>query len=382
MPHNSKAILAGMAVALGSAGMAEAAAIERAVPSTTRILFEEGSYGEIGFTYTDPEQSGDDAVLPPTLTSAPVAVTVPGDTGDVFDEHWNFSAAWKADINDRLSYAIIFDQPFGADTEYGAGTFAAGGFSYDGTNADLDTNTFSGIMAFDMRPDVKLYAGLRVQQLDADASIPFIGPSAGLPPYTAETDSDWGYGYLVGAAYSREEIALRIALTYYSEIEHEFEVDEFGTLDTEADITTPQSVQLDFQTGVAPKTLVFGSVRWVDWSEFSIEPPAYTAAVGQPLVDYEDDWVTYSLGVGRQLTNSLAGSLSFTYEPDVGGELTTLGPYDGRKAATAALSYDHAQFNVTGGVSYGTLGDTSNIFDTDFNDGSYWAAGLRFGYSF
>ena len=44
------------------------AAIERAIPSTTRILYEEGRYLEFGVSYTDPDQSGDDATLPPLLS--------------------------------------------------------------------------------------------------------------------------------------------------------------------------------------------------------------------------------------------------------------------------------------------------------------------------
>lgn len=152
--------------------------------------------------------------------------------------------------------------------------------------------------------------------------------------------------------------------------------------DTRTDIETPQSVALEFQAGVAPKTLVFGSVRWVDWSQFSIAPPSYTAVTGRPLVDYSKDWWTYNLGIGRELTETLAASVSITYEPSVDRPTTTLGPYDGRTAATVALSYDIDRFKITGGLTYGKLGDTTNLLETDFDDGSFWAAGLRVGYSF
>ncbi len=188
-----------------------------------------------------------------------------------------------------------------------------------------------------------------------------------------------------------------MALTYYSRISYDLSTAEtivpFGTTtpitqDTSTDVATPQSVQLDFQTGIAPKTLVFGYVRWVDWSEFNIAPPVYeqqTAALlgqGRPLVDYADDWWTYNLGVGRQLTDTLAGSLSITWEPGVGGTMTSLGPYDGRTTGTAALSYATGPWNITGGVTYGVLGDTHNLLDTQYDDGSVWGAGLRVGYTF
>ena len=85
---------------------------------------------------------------------------------------------------------------------------------------------------------------------------------------------------------------------------------------------------------------------------------------------------------GGEFTDALAGSLSVTYEPNVGGTMTSLGPYDGRTTATAALSYEVGHWNVTGGLTYGVLGDTHNLLDTDYNDGSIWGAGARVGYTF
>ena len=62
-------------------------------------------------------------MLPPFPPILPNGATLPGNTGDVFEGRWNISGAYKADLNDRLSYAIIFDEPLWADTRYGTGTF-------------------------------------------------------------------------------------------------------------------------------------------------------------------------------------------------------------------------------------------------------------------
>ncbi|MDR0068382.1 transporter, partial [Acinetobacter sp. 11520] len=37
-------------------------------------------------------------------------------------------------------------------------------------------------------------------------------------------------------------------------------------------ITTPQSVNLDFQTGIMANTVAFANVRWVNWKDFAIRP--------------------------------------------------------------------------------------------------------------
>ena len=185
-----------------------------------------------------------------------------------------------------------------------------------------------------------------------------------------------------------------MALTYHSKIKYDLDTDGVhrsrpATQDTETDVDTPQSVTLDFQTGVAPKTLVFGYdplgrlVGVLDQpAALRGRRPRRCSASRAPLVDYADDWWTYNLGVGRQLTDALAGSFSLTYEPDVGGEMTSLGPYDGRTTGTAALTYEVGQFDITGGLTYGVLGDTENLLQTDYNDGSVWGAGLRVGYTF
>ena len=160
------------------------------------------------------------------------------------------------------------------------------------------------------------------------------------------------------------------------------------TQNTTTDVETPQSLQLDFQTGVAPKTLVFGFIRWVDWTQFDVTPPLFgqitAAALGQstPLVTYDGDIWTYNLGVGRQLTDRLAVAASITYESQTGNTVPTLAPYDGQTTGTIGLSYNFDHYSIAGGVSYGVLGDAKNSLGTDYNDGSVWGGGLRIAYNF
>jgi long-chain fatty acid transport protein len=284
-----------------------------------------------------------------------------------------------------MSYVLLFDQPYVANTYYNRGSFPTA-FNYGGTDADLDTYQISAGLAFDASPAVKEYGGVRAQRLDATAAIPFLGG------YAIDAEDKWGWGGYVGAAYARPELGLRVALTYQSKVSYELSTTEtsdiFGRTRSTTDVDTPQSVTLEAQTGINEKTLVFGSVRWVDWSDFAIAPEQYeaiTAAVlgeGRALVDYPEDWWTYNIGVARQFTDTLAGTLSFTYEPQVDEVLTTLGPVDGRTSFGAGLSYDFGQFNIAGGLSYGWLGDTTNLLDTKYRDGTIFNAALRVGYSF
>ena len=171
-------LLAGAAFAtLAAAGSAQAAALEQTVPATIRLLYQEGRYGEFGVTYTDPDQSGDATI--PTGVLGPGPVSCPATPGTCSRSTGNFAGAYKADLNDRLSYALTFDQPLRADTDYGRpddfplpAPFPSS--LYDGTTADLKTYQMTAVVAYDVTPNVKVYGGLRAQRLDADATISFI----------------------------------------------------------------------------------------------------------------------------------------------------------------------------------------------------------------
>ena len=257
--------------------------------------------------------------------------------------------------------------------------------------ADLKTYQISGVLAYDVTPNVKVYGGLRAQLIEAKAAVSFV------QNYSVDADNEWGYGYLLGAAYERPEIALRVALTYHSKISYDLSTAEtiipFATgvpqsQDTNTDVDTPAvgAARLpDRRRAEDPGLRLCPLGRLVGVRDQPAGLRAGDRAADRrprPLVDYADDWWTYNLGIGRQLTDALAGSFSITYEPDVGGEMTSLGPYDGRTTGTAALSYDYGQWNFTGGLTYGVLGDTHNVLQTDYNDGSVWGAGLRVGYTF
>ena len=75
-------------------------------------------------------------------------------------------------------------------------------------------------------------------------------------------------GWLAGLSYQIPDIALKAAVTYRSKIDHDMQVTEtmFGqpleiTTASKTTISTPQSVNIDFQTGVYKDTLAYANVR-------------------------------------------------------------------------------------------------------------------------
>lgn len=296
------------------------------------------------------------------------------DTGDMAPSYSLVSGGFKTDVTDKVSAALIFDQPFGSAADYPVTQSL-----YTSSVADLSTTAVTLVASYDICDKIVLFGGGSYQTMAATAALPFVGAG-----YTVDADSGSGFGYVLGAAYQIPEIALRVALTYRSEITTDHDTVETGlfpTFDTVTTVTIPQSLNLEFQTGINTKTLIFGSVRWVEWSKFHLSPPDFTAAAG-PLVDYEDDRVTYNLGVGRKLSDSLSGALTIGYEATLDADPSPLAPTDGFLSVGAGLTYAFNNMEITGGVKYLWLGDADGPPADTFADNTAVAYGMRIGCSF
>ncbi|MDJ1007133.1 MAG: outer membrane protein transport protein [Paracoccaceae bacterium] len=353
------------------ASAAHGGGVERSAFST-RVLFQEGTYAEFSFGAVSPDVSGN-AVA--GLGGFP--------SGDMAADYVQFGAAFRADLNERLSYAIIFDQPYGADVDYAAGT----GYFAAGSTASLNSSAVTAMLKYTTPDNFSVYGGLRAQTLSAEAVVPFVDN------YSADGAQDEGFGYIFGAAYERPEIALRVALTYISKIRHELDTTE--TTDTfgadrrsTTTVDTPQQLNLEFQSGVAQDTLVFGAVRWVNWSDFDISPDDYaTVTSGGSLVSYDSDTITYALGVGRRLNDAWSVSASASYEAPTGGFASNLGPTDGNTTLNLGAQHTRGNVSISGGVSYAFIGDTETTLDginaaSDFSGNNAIGAGVRVGVTF
>ena len=338
------ALLATAALLAGTA-VSNAGGIERTSQSVS-MIFEEGTYAEFSFSLASPSVSGID----------PAAM----ETGILSPEYTGSAGGFKLDATDKIGVALIFDQPFGSAADYTAGF-------YTGTNADLTSSAITVVASYDVTDRIVVYAGGTYQSMSATAEIQFVAE------YSIVADSDAGTGYLVGAAYQIPDIALRVALTYRSEVSTTHDTLEYGAVDGTIDIVTPQSVNLEFQSGVNQKTLVFGSVRWVDWSEFDITPANYPLGA---LVDYDDDRITYNLGVGRKLSDTLSAAVTVGYEENLGGDPTPLGPTDGFFSLGGGLTYTMGAATITGGVKYIWIGDSSGDAGT-FENNNALGFGLK-----
>ena len=375
-------LLASSALTLAAAA-ADAGGVGRS-GQPVDVIFEDGNYARLTFGSVSPDVSGVQ-----TIAVGPFGPGSP--SGDMTGDYTQLSLSYKHQLTDRLAAALILDEPFGADVSYPEDEpyFARG------STAELDSRSLTGILKYRFPNNLSLYGGLRYQTFSAKGFIPFVtsGPGPGIvapgAPYDAVGEEDESWGYLFGVAYEVPAIALRVALTYQSAIEHELDTSETSVLGASSSVTpvdTPQSVTLDFETGIAADTLLFGKIRWVDWTEFDITPQDYLALTGVSLVSYLDDTTTYSLGVGRRLTEKFAGAVSVSYEPENNNFATNLGPTDGNISLGVAGTYTHENVTLTAGVRYAWIGNArtrvNGVPATRFEDNEAVGIGVEVGYRF
>ena len=328
-----------------SAGAAGAGAIDRGMQSSA-VIFEQGNYAELTFGHLSPTVEGTQGITGKA-------------SGNMYRDYNTGSVAVKTQLRDGLDAAFIIDRPFGADASYALGT----GYIAAGTTASLESTSYTALLKYRFPSNVSLIGGIRYQTLAAESHIPFLTPAPGITaPYNVVGSQDGGFGYVLGVSWEKPEIAARVSLTYNSAIDYSLDTTEtsvLGTVKSVTETSTPQSVNLEFQTGIAANTLLFGGIRWVEWSAFNIRPTSYAALTGgQSLVYYNDDVTTYTLGLGYKFNDTWSGAVTYMHDSSIGGYSLNLGPVDGYDSIALAASYTKGNVKVTGAIRYFDLGDT------------------------
>ncbi|WP_168395778.1 OmpP1/FadL family transporter [Acinetobacter indicus] len=424
-----KTLSAAMILATVPMTGAFAAALDRSGQSIAGFL-QPGNYFEAGLSVLDPKVTGkvSDSWVP-AGAAAPLAPAYQG-TGlsDMADDYYFPSATLKLQLTEKFSFGLIYDQPFGAAATYSTGDFshpAAGGVFHNGTEStqvEVDTQNLTMLFGFQPTENFNIYGGPVYQTAKGNVQLRGLayGSDLALGAYNADMKEDSAVGWLAGLAYQIPEIALKASLTYRSEIDHDLSTNEYGQSNilamaaqnpvydvvSSTKITTPQSVNLDFQTGVMANTVAFANVRWVNWKEFTIRPEQFGAVSetlgsagaapnnpnGFDIVGYTDDQISATVGVGRKFNEQWAGNVSVGWDSGAGNPVSTLGPTEGYWNVGLGLQFSPAaNYFIAGGVKYFMLGDAKAQVASDFGSDSYvaefedndaWGYGLKMGYRF
>jgi long-chain fatty acid transport protein len=367
---NMKRTLLSFAVlgAVLATGTAQAGGWDRSGQDTS-IILKEGSLLEVTSVSVKPKVTGTYNAAAAAGGSTAISNASPSYSFTTF--------GFRTEINEKMSLAIIQDSPFGAEVSWTGG-------AYNAIKAKVNSSATTLLMSYDL-DNVTVYGGLKNQSFDASASLPILG-------YTITSTPDKSLGYVLGAAIEKPEIAMRVALTYHSAVEHDVAIVETSPYGVNVasilSAKTPSSFNLDFQTGIAANTLLFGTIRSVKWTETLLRPTERAKYTGSPsLKEFTQDTISYSLGLGRKFSDDWSGAVTYGTESAEGIAGGPLGPTDGYSKMGLGVTYTGEQATITLGMQKVNLGDISSeagggVYKAAMSDNTAIVTAVKVGYKF
>lgn len=325
---------------LGATMPAHAGGFERSSQDFD-ILFEQGNIVEGGATVVMPQRKLKNINGSTVAEKTHGINPVPGDNfGKPFDTsvdegktYWVPKASARFQLTDDLACAAQYREPWGIHTDVGTNTVRM----FTAIEQKISSRDYGLNCAYRFTAGEKGYfrvlGGVSYQELKGYQTrmIPLNSPFGG-PFRVATLDvEDEGFGWRLGAAYEIPEIALRASVVYQSKVKYTLAGDitnlalvpGLGSvpINVASDVSTPQSVELKVQTGIAPDWLAFGSVKWVDWrsiqqvdfnsSDSKVVPEGKT--ITSLNLYYKDGW-TVSGGVGHKFNDQWSGAATITWD--------------------------------------------------------------------
>lgn len=375
-----------------------AGGLDRSGQSISAFL-QPGNYAEAGISVLDPNVEGTDLLG--------------NQVDDMAEDYYFPSAAIKVQASDKISLGLLYDQPYGADAQYSKDSLMFGD-QIEGTRVEVKTQNITALIGYQPHKNWNFYAGPVYQTVEADIKLRGLayGGKAALGTYNIKVEEEPAFGWIAGFAYQVPEIALKAAMTYRSEIKHDADSHETASplitlppsmgggivtipfsLAGKTEAITPQSVNLDLQTGIAQNTLAFANIRWVHWDNFVVTPPLLAQlsqqarGKAQNLIDYSDDQWSATVGLGHKFNSQWSGTAAIGYDSGAGNPVTTLGPTEGYWSVGLGGQYSPAEnYFIQAGVKYFWLGDataqTGGNQVAEFEDNTAFGYGMKIGYRF
>lgn len=384
-----------MGVAFSGSGFA--AAFEQSSQSI-QILFYDQNYVEMSAAHIQPDVTGKIV-----RTESMFEDGIQDDsTGQLVKDQWGGNASVKLQVAPDWSIAILYDRPFGMDAQYYYQPTQDHQHQFsESATIQFNSHTLSTVVGFQPTVNWHLYSGVALQRFSGELGITGVKYDF-LDGYQVHFKPETSFGWLAGISYSIPEYYFRASLTYRSPIQHKHKTEEsIETGLSQSDystIRTPESVNLDFNTGLSTRSFAYVSLRWVNWPEFVVQPPelnviAKLAALDLHLIDYQDQQWSGKVGLGYRLYPNWTPLLEYLWDSGTGNPASTLNPSDGYWGIGLGHLYKIQEtWDIATGLYYlkfqkpkisTSESITSQISGLSaISDNSAWIVGLKLGYHF
>ena len=321
MAHKTKFLAAAAVAALPNTVFAEG--LERN-NLDANFLFTEGSAAELSIGNVSP-------TLPATLPAALGGSKIDNVAGGF----QIMTTSAKTSIGDNLDLGLWYtNQGNGVDIDWGATV---------GIKAQVSLSTLVGLARYKLNENYSLIGGIKQVNVASGGEVNLRVPAGhpSLPentPLVYNMGSASATGTVVGVAYERPEVAARVVLTSESAIDMKIPTTltaggaAAGSGDSVGGIG--DAINLSFQTGIAPDTLLFGNFRSSNWADNQLTLFGSTT----PVSTFEDG-NSWSLGVARKLSDSLAVSASYFSDPGDGNGVSELAPTGETRSVSLGARY-------------------------------------------
>ena len=383
-----KIIKTGLAALLCSAPyLTNAEGLER-VNINPSFMFADGNTAEIGFANVDPS-------LPAVKGTGSVFTFQSG-----LDVATSFSAltgSVKTEFGDNFDFGLWYtNQGNGVGLDYGTITGPDGNVTI---KADLEIPTLAAIGKYQINDNMSVFVGAKRVSVPSGATLklgsdthafngtPYgVGAIDKVPDVTShwELSKKSEIGAIYGASYEMPEIALRVILTIEDAIDLVIPATAKSGIANTGNATAGigDAMSLNFQTGIAEDTLLFGNIRRSQWADNQVKVPY--VSVGLQQISSFSDGDSYSLGVGRKINDDLSLSISGFYDGSSGGSISELAPTGATRTLSLGGKYaisDNADLSFGG--SYSKRGDalTANYL-ASLTDSKVISLGAKIAFSF
>jgi len=246
-------------------------------------------------------------------------------------------------------------------------------------SADVKVDTNALIARYRFNENFSVIGGVRQAKIKS-SSVTTMASSYAIDPTNKA-------GGVYGLAYERPDIALRLEVLRSEKIEIGLEGLVAGALPiTGSNMVVPEATTVNFQTGIAKDTLLMASAHKVGWAASQIEVTVPARSALNISSEFSDS-TSYSLGLGRKLSEQTSASLTYSWENGSGstsGSAFTMS--NGSKTLSAGVSHKINALTISGGISYTKVGDVEVTHATGLSSSyagnSVTAAGVKIGYNF
>ena len=340
------------------------------------FMFTEGSSAEIGFANISPS-------LPAVKGTGSAFTFQSGlDVGTSFSA---LTGSVKTEMGDSFDLGLFYtSQGNGVGLDYGT----IGAEANVTIKADLEIPTLAMIGKYQINEAMSVFVGAKQSTVKSGATLKLGSDSNGNtnPDVTShwELSNKSGIGAIYGAAYEMPEIALRVILTIEDDIDLAIPTTAKGGLaDTgTSSASIGDAMSLNFQTGIAEDTLLFGNIRRSSWADNQVKVPFLVIGM-QPVSSFSDG-NSYSLGIGRKINDDLSVSISGFYDGSSGGTISELAPTGATRTLSLGGKYaiaDNADLSIGG--SYSQRGDAlTGSYKASLTDSKVISLGAKVAFSF